>query len=947
MRRLLAITLICLMWLLQPAAAQTPGSIVKSRQPIEVCGIWIKPQFYARVVVTETEICLENPNSDLLEGDLRFPLRENQTVTGFTLSPAVEGSPALRAVPVPKTKGTQVFEAIERATADPALMERAEGNIYSLRVYPLVPKVKRVVTIETTEPIVADAKGINHFDPAATFADIRGAKGTVLSVEGETAGIPAGALRFDPSYKRTGFVRSSPQSTKFAGYLPLDKARTGSGLRIDWTAPGGATVVGSWFERKYYFYADVPVSGATVARPTPGAVALIWDASGSGATRDHAREFALLDAYFRKLGRIEVTLVVARDQAEAPRQFAVANGDWAELRKALDAVPYDGATNPAAWMVPEGFGGDNAVALLFSDGLANWGAVAPRFPVTLFALNAAAQADANRLRHLAEFANGQYLDLTVLSDGQALAELTTIRPRLASLSGDGVDELVSASIHPEGGRLVLAGRVTEPKATVTVDTVDGAGKHSQRRISVPMSEDESDGFAAKRWAGLRIASLQRDGNRNRAEILRLGEVFGVISDETSLLALERMEDFLRYDVMPPWSEMRAEFIARRRPNALDPQADKAQVEDLVRRFNELASWWGTDFPKGEKPKPKPEREGDLAVRATAGSAPRPAMAMASPGTPSSTAKPAEIEIHLRKWVPDAPYLRSLKDAPADQRYAIYLAVRPGYANSTAFFIDAADLFFEAGQADLAVRILSNLSELGWSNRSLLRILAYRLQQAGQADLALPVLTRVRDLAPNEPQSWRDLGLANAAAGNVQQAIDFLWHVASHRWDGRFADIDLIALGELNALVARAKTGDLSRVDARLLRNLPVDIRTVLSWDADNTDMDLWVVDPNGETAFYGNRLTYQGGHMSRDFTGGLGPEEFMLKQAKPGRYEVKANFYGHRQQVLSPYTTVMLKFSTRFGTDQQKDEDIVLRLSGRGETVLVGSFEVKEPAPSE
>jgi tetratricopeptide (TPR) repeat protein len=944
MRTWFAVTVLYLMSLLQPAVAQTPAPIIKSKEPIEVCGIWIKPQFHARVVVTETEICLENFNSTPLEGELRFPLREGQTVTGFTLSPAVPGSSALRAVPVPKTKGTQVFEAIERAAADPALMEKAEGNVYSLRVYPLVPKVKRVVTIETTEPIVADAKGINHFDPAATFADIRGTKDTVLSVEGETAGIPMGALRFDPSYKRTGYVRTSPQSTKFAGYLPLDKPRTGSGLRIDWTAPGGDTVVGSWFEGKSYVYVDVPVSGATVPRPAPVAVALIWDASGSGAARDHDREFALLDAYFRKLGSTEVTLVVARDQAEAPRRFAIANGDWSELRKAVEAAPYDGATSPAAWAVPEGLGGDTAVALLFSDGLANWGAVALRFPVTLFSLNASASADANRLRHMAEATNGQYLDLTALSPGQALAALTTIGPRLASLNGDGVDDLVSASIHPEGGRLVLAGSVTQPKASVTVETVDGAGKHSYRRVPVPMNEDESDGFAAKRWAGLRIAGLQSDSSRNRAEILRLGEKFGVISDETSLLALERMEDFLRYDVMPPWRDMRAEFMARRRPSPLDPQANKAQVEDLVRRFDELASWWGRDFPKGEKPKPKPE-PGD---RSTAtGSSPRPVAAIASPGGPSSTAKPAEIEIHLRKWVPDAPYLRSLKDAPADQRYAAYLAVRPGYANSTAFFIDAADIFFEAGQADLAVRVLSNVSELGWSNRSLLRILAYRLQQAGRSDLALPALIRVRDLAPEEPQSWRDLGLANAAAGNVQQAIDFLWHVASHRWDHRFADIDLISLGELNAVAARAKTGNLSRVDARLVRNLPVDIRTVLSWDADNTDMDLWVTDPNGEMAYYGNRLTYQGGHMSRDFTGGLGPEEFMLKQAKPGSYEVRANFYGHRQQILSPYTTVMLKFSTKYGTDQQKDENVVLRLSGRGESVWVGTFEVKEPAPSE
>jgi Ca-activated chloride channel homolog len=119
---------------------------------------------------------------------------------------------------------------------------------------------------------------------------------------------------------------------------------------------------------------------------------------------------------------------------------------------------------------------------------------------------------------------------------------------------------------------------------------------------------------------------------------------------------------------------------------------------------------------------------------------------------------------------------------------------------------------------------------------------------------------------------------------------------------------------------------------------------VLSWDADNTDIDLWVTDPNGERAFYGHRLTYQGGAMSRDFTGGYGPEEFSLRFAKPGRYEVRAQFYGHRQQIISPYTTLMLWLATGFGTPGQKDEHVVLRLSGAGQEVFVGSFEVAAPS---
>ena len=149
------------------------------------------------------------------------------------------------------------------------------------------------------------------------------------------------------------------------------------------------------------------------------------------------------------------------------------------------------------------------------------------------------------------------------------------------------------------------------------------------------------------------------------------------------------------------------------------------------------------------------------------------------------------------------------------------------------------------------------------------------------------------------------------------------------------------MAELNALIATSSVPlDTRAIDPRLLRNLPLDVRAVLTWDADNTDIDLWVTDPNGEKTFYGSPLSYQGGRMSRDFTGGYGPEEFSLKSAKPGKYLVQAQFYGHRQQVVSSATTLQLKLSTGFGTSHQHDEQVTLRLKSTGALVTVGEFEI-------
>jgi tetratricopeptide (TPR) repeat protein len=316
---------------------------------------------------------------------------------------------------------------------------------------------------------------------------------------------------------------------------------------------------------------------------------------------------------------------------------------------------------------------------------------------------------------------------------------------------------------------------------------------------------------------------------------------------------------------------------------------------------------------------------------------------------NATAAP-QASIRLARWVPDAPYAKRLRAAPDSALYEIYLDERPSYLASTAFFLDVADLLFERGQPALANRVLSNLAEMNLENRHILRILGYRLLQAKQVALALPVLRKVLLLSPDEPQSYRDLGLALAQAGQAQPAIDHLWQVVERPWNNRFPDIELVALAELNAIVARTAAAggpalDTRAIDPRLLRNLPLDLRVVLSWDADNTDIDLWVIDPNGERAFYGRRLTYQGGLMSNDFTGGYGPEEFSLRTAKPGTYTVRAQFYGHNQQIVAPATTLMLTFTTGFGTPGQRDEEVILRLAGRGQEVTVGTFTVGVPEP--
>ena len=482
---------------------------------------------------------------------------------------------------------------------------------------------------------------------------------------------------------------------------------------------------------------------------------------------------------------------------------------------------------------------------------------------------------------------------------------------------------------------------------------------------------------------MRISELAGSYDFNRAEIRRLGSAFGLVTRETSLIVLDRIEDYVRHEIVPP-TELRADYQRLLASAAQVRKGDRtAHLENVVRLFAEKTAWWNREFPKdrpvkedvkisgaamtgqarqraaGEAQERRFElrdRAESVASAAPATASPRVRSVGATTNAPLratdkfieanknfSTTPTTTATIQLQKWQPDSPYATRLRNATAADIYRIYLDEKPGYLNSTAFYLDAADAFFDKGMNALGIRVLSNLAEMDLENRHILRILGYRLMQANQPAIAIAVFKKVLVLSPEEPQSYRDLGLAYAADKQTQLAINTLYEVVIRPWHGRFPEIELITLAELNSIVATATAKpDLSRIDPRLLKNLPLDLRVILTWDADNTDIDLWVTDPDGEKAYYGHRMTHQGGRMSLDFTGGYGPEEFSLKRAKPGKYKVEANYFGDRRQNITGVTTLQVKLATKFASVDEREQIVTLRLKGRQETVFVGEFEVQE-----
>lgn len=118
---------------------------------------------------------------------------------------------------------------------------------------------------------------------------------------------------------------------------------------------------------------------------------------------------------------------------------------------------------------------------------------------------------------------------------------------------------------------------------------------------------------------------------------------------------------------------------------------------------------------------------------------------------------------------------------------------------------------------------------------------------------------------------------------------------------------------------------------------PAKLRIVLAWDTDHTDVDLHVVTPNGEHAWYGNRTIASGGSIDIDATDGYGPEIFATPNAMHGTYQVYANYYGGNSDD-KVITRCKIAITTNENTPSEKQENFVVPLRKAGELILVKSF---------
>jgi uncharacterized protein YfaP (DUF2135 family) len=107
--------------------------------------------------------------------------------------------------------------------------------------------------------------------------------------------------------------------------------------------------------------------------------------------------------------------------------------------------------------------------------------------------------------------------------------------------------------------------------------------------------------------------------------------------------------------------------------------------------------------------------------------------------------------------------------------------------------------------------------------------------------------------------------------------------------------------------------------ASFTANIPAaGLRIALAWDTPETDVDLWVTDPNGERCFYAHRTTALGLMLDVDDVTGWGPENITVIRPQAGEYLVQVHYFDDWDGIQNTASNCTIAIWQDEGTDEER-----------------------------
>lgn len=915
--------------------------------PLEIKTLKINSEISGHNEITTMEFEFLNSNNRTLEGNFYFPLDEGTLITNFWMELNGEMRPASV---VEKEKGRVAFESTIRQKVDPALLEWSAGNNFNIRVYPLFPNKTKKVKVEFIKRLEIYEGKMQYFLPLNYDSKI-----SDFQLNVNISGVNGNSkLELNDAFPKNKLNQISTNKLKFS-YKNIIPNKS---LLVRFETDKNEIELSQNELQEVFFSTYIQPKSSTVKQDLKSKITLLWDNSNSSQSRDKTKEFLFLTNYIQKVKDLEIEIIPFSYNLGPSINLTIQNGNYQELIGLLNNLKPDGATNfsclnKAKIKYNEVF--------LFSDCLHNFGT--ETFSTSkenrIHVFNSSANYNPSFSNYISLKTGGNSYNLIKQTAKEILKDLENSPIELIEVVLPDGSEIANPLNRRVKNGIYISGKLKEYSNELIFKFGYNGKVTEEIKLNTSISQlSNKYQLPELFYVKDKLDFLDYQFEKNKEMIVSLSKNYNLVSRYTSFLILDRIEDYVEHEVIPPASMIDEynKLVAAKEKTEL--KSEKESLKKVIERFKSVEEWWTKDFNPEPLVKKEDKKDGEVLVLDADLSA-QYTTTQAMNGTTGTFANSTQFNfsvqevsidknsevgfdaiIKVSNWDPKTPYMKAIKTGNTQTAYSNYLIQKETYGKQPSFYLDASDYFLELNDSSKALRVLSNIAELELENVQLMRILGHRLLQLKKVDFAIYQFEKIVELKAEEPQTFRDLAHAFEAKNEVQKAIDTYRKVIYGKWDDRFYDIATICLVELNHLINTTKsTYDVSKFDPQLIKKIPVDIRVLITWDTDNCDIDLWVTDPRNEKCYYSHQLTALGGRISDDFTGGYGPEEFMLKKAMKGKYKVQAHYYGSTAQSISGLTTIHVKLITNYGRPNEKTVEITRRLEEKNLEIDLAEFE--------
>ena len=545
------------------------------------------------ISTTTMTMVFKNDYHRILEGSLTFPLPEGVTVSNY----AIDINGKLRnAVPVEKERAKEVFETIEKRRVDPGILEKLEGNNFRTRIYPIPSNGSRTIQITYNQELKTEKQNAYYFLPMKITEKIPtfSLKTTVF----ENKNVPQLTEKPDGSFNLQQNGNIWTAEIKKSDYLSNGNLKIG----LPQISNSSSVIMQKAGGNQYYFLGNIFIDEPAKTKALPTKIGIIWDVSLSGERRNHPKEMELLQTYFNKNQNVTAKLALLNNTFEEDKIFEIKNGNWEALKIYLSNINYDGGTDFGTF---KDFGNVQEY-FLFSDGLSSFGDLKFSLSRPVFGITSSSSANFGQMKFISLKTGGDVLNILENPSSEVEKLFSENLKFLGIKENPNVDETHPKLTSAVQNNFSVSGISKTSKNTITLLFGYGNTPTLEKQLTLNADENLTENWdISKFWAQKKTAELELFPNQNKEELTNIGKQFGIVTQNTSLMVLENVSDYVQYEITPP-TELLSEYNQLMKTNQnLKEQRLNNLMEKAETMTENLKKWWLTDFKKVKQyPKPK-------------------------------------------------------------------------------------------------------------------------------------------------------------------------------------------------------------------------------------------------------------------------------------------------------------------------------------------------------